>query len=424
MRVTDAAGGVPLPIAGEKGLLLPMVALLPQICLLVLSAPPQDLGTVSGIAKDGGSDESSSVGSWATDFAGDLLADFLSALPWDWEGGLAIDGTLGWRDRGGSDHTQAHLRSAELILNGDVSDALETRISLHATRRHVELDHLTLAYTKMPGDGSLHFGRMPLRFGSQMHQHVHELSTANRPRVLEEYLGTMVTATGVHYDSFLIEGQDQSLRLFAGAYGSMDSEVHGRRHDHSQGNQDLEAVALSARLVGSGLSVGDGDLQLGASWRSLPDYTLNVRGAGTATALSNSAIGLDAAYSPSTADWTLGLEYLEMSGDLAGQKNEDSGLLDLVSGNRSGWLLSYDRPLTEKTSLGLLLSEFEHLDAEADRETEVGAAWSWQATYYLRVRLAASQQVSSAEDDVTRVMVQLTGVIGHHDHDHGHAHRH
>ena len=134
--------------------------------------------------------------------------------------------------------------------------------------------------------------------------------------------------------------------------------------------------------------------------------------------------GATAAYSPSAADWTLGLEYLEMSGDLAGQKNEDSGLLDLVSGNRSGWLLSYDRPLTEKTSLGLLLSEFEHLDAEADRETEVGAAWSWQATDYLRVRLAASQQVSSAEDDVTRVMVQLTGVIGHHDHDHGHAHRH
>ena len=125
-----------------------MVALLPQICLLVLSAPPQDLGTVSGIAKDGGSDESSdessSVGSWATDLAGDLLADFLSALPWDWEGGLAIDGTLGWRDRGGRDHTHAHLRSAELILNGDIGEALETHISLHATRRHVVLDHLTL----------------------------------------------------------------------------------------------------------------------------------------------------------------------------------------------------------------------------------------------------------------------------------------
>jgi hypothetical protein len=301
---------------------------------------------------------------------------------------------------------------------------LETHVSLHATWQHVELDHLTLAYTALPGDGSLHFGRMPLRFGSQMHLHVHELSTAGRPRVLEEYLGTTLTTSGVHYDSFLMEGADKSLRVFAGAFGSMDSELHGRRHHHSRGNQELEAVALSARLVGSGIPAGSGDLRLGASWRTLPDYTLTVSGAGAATGLSNRVIGLDAEYSPSAAEWTLGLEYLEMSGDLGGRKDKGSGLLDLVSGNRSGWLLSYDRPLSEETSLGLMFSDFEHLNAGADHETEIAATWSWQATGFLRVRLAASQQVRASEEDVTRILIQLTGVIGRHDHDHGHDHRH
>jgi hypothetical protein len=401
-----------------------MVIVLPQICLLILATPSQDLGTVSGIAKDGGSDEGESVGSWAADFAGDLLVDLFSALPWDWQGGLAVDGTLGWRDRGGSDSTKAQLRSAEVNLNGHISEALETHVSLHATLRHVELDHLTLAYTDLPGDGSLHFGRMPLRFGSQMHLHVHELSTASRPRVLEEYLGTTLTTSGVHYDSFLIEGPGKSLRLFAGAFGSMDSELHGRRHDDSKGDQKLEAVALSARLVGSGIPAGAGDLRLGASWRTLPDYTLSVRGAGTATGLSNRILGVDAEYSPPAADWTLGLEFLQISGDLGGSEGVGSGPLNLVSGNRSGWLMSYDRPLTEKTSLGLMLSDFEHLDAGADHETELAAAWSWQAAGFLRVRLAASQQVSASADDVTRIMIQLTGVIGQHDHDHGHEHGH
>ncbi|MEO2163928.1 MAG: hypothetical protein ABGY29_15525 [bacterium] len=379
---------------------------------------------MSGIAKDGADDDSSALGSWATDFAGDLLADLFSALPWDWEGGLAVDGTLGWRARGGSDRTKANLRSAEVTLNGNISEALETHMSLHATRRHVELDHLTVAYTYLPGDGSLHFGRMPIRFGRQMHQHVHELSTASRPRVLEEYLGTTLTTTGVHYDSFLIEGPVKSLRLFAGAFGSMDSEVHGRRHDHSVGNQELEAVGLSARLVGTGISAGSGDLRLGASWRTLPDYTLTVRGAAAAAGLSNRILGLDAEFSPTAAEWTLGLEYLQMNGDLGGSDDTGSGLIDLVAGSRAGWLLSYDRPLSEKTSLGLTLSDFEHLDAGADHETEFAAAWSWQAAGFLRVRLAASQQVSDSEDDVTRIMIQLTGVVGSHNHDHGHTHGH
>jgi hypothetical protein len=398
-----------------------MMTLLSPICLLALSVPSQDLGTVSGLERGHEPDESE--GSWAADLAGDLLADLLSALPWDWEGGLAIDGTLSWSDRGGRNRTRAHLRAAELILNGDIGNVLETHVSVHATHDHVDLDHLTLGYTDLPGDGSVHFGRMPIRFGLQMHQHVHELSSASRPRILGEYLGTTLTTSGVHYDSFLLDGPSKSLRLFAGAFGSMHSEHAGRGHDHSTGGQELEAVGLNARLVGSGLPVGDGDLQVGASWRTIPDYTLTVRGAGSATGLSNRTMGLDAEYSPTDAGWTLGLEYLQLSGDLGSDDDGGSGILDLVSGDRSGWLLSYDRPLTERTSLGLILSEFEHLDAEADRETEVGAAWSWQAADFLRVRLAASQQ-SSAEDDVTRVMVQLTGVIGHHDHDHGHAHRH
>jgi hypothetical protein len=414
----------PLPIAREEGLLLHMVTLLPQICLLILATPSQDFGVVSELAKGGETDEAESVGSWAADFAGDLLTDLFSALPWDWQGGLAVDGTLGWRDRGGRDHAYAHLRSAEVNLNGHISEALETHVALHATRRHVELDHLTLAYTDLPGDGSLHFGRMPLRFGSQMHLHVHELSTASRPRVLEEYLGTTLTTSGVHYDSFLMEGQGKSLRLFAGAFGSMDSELHGRGGDRSRGGQELEAVGLSARLVGSGIPAGAGDLRLGASWRTLPDYTLSVRGAGAATGLSNRIIGLDAEFSPTAAEWTLGLEYLQMNGDLGGSDDTGSGLIDLVAGSRAGWLLSYDRPLSEKTSLGLTLSDFEHLDAGADHETEVAAAWSWQAAGFLRIRLAASQQVSDSEDDVTRIMLQLTGVIGSHDHDHGHEHRH
>ena len=401
-----------------------MLTILPQILLLALSAPPQDFGTGSQIAKGGESDESSDVGSWAADFAGDFLADLFSALPWEWKGGLAVDGTLGWRARGGSDRTKAQLRSAELTLNGNISEALETHISLHATLRHVELDHLTLAYTDLPGDGSLHFGLMPLRFGSQMHLHVHELSTASRPRVLEEYLGTTLTTSGVHYDSFLMEGQGKSLRLYAGAFGSMHSEHHGQRHDHSRGDQELEAVGLSARLVGTGISAGSGDLRLGASWRTLPDYTLTVRGAAAAAGLSNRIIGLDAEFSPTAAEWTLGLEYLQMNGDLGGSDDTGNGLIDLVAGSRAGWLLSYDRPLSEKTSLGLTLSDFEHLDAGADHETEFAAAWSWQAAGFLRVRLAASQQVSNSEDDVTRIMLQLTGVIGSHDHDHGHEHRH
>ena len=401
-----------------------MLTLLPQICLLALPAVSQDIGAVSAISKGGEADESSGMSSWATDLAGDFLAGLFSELPWDWKGGLAVDGTLDWRAQGGSDRTKANLRSAEVTLNGNISEALETHISLHATRRHVELDHLTLAYTDLPGDGSLHFGRMPLRFGSQMHLHVHELSTASRPRVLEEYLGTTLTASGVHYDSFLLEGQAKSLRLYAGAFGSMHSEHHGRRHDHSRGGQELEAVGLSARLVGSGITAGSGDLRLGASWRTLPDYTLTVRGADAVAGLSNRIIGLAAEFSPTDAEWPLGLEYLPMNGDLGGSDDTGSGMIDLVAGSRAGWLLSYDRPLSERTSLGLTLSEFEHLDADADHETEFAAAWSWQAAGFLRVRLAASQQISDSEDDVTRIMLQLTGVIGSHDHDHGHEHRH
>lgn len=414
----------PLPIARGEGLLSPMLYVIPHACLLLLSAPSQDFGTASAIATDREADESADVGSWAADLAGDFLADLLSALPWDWKGGLAVDGTLEWREQGESDRTKAQLRSAELTLNGNIGDALETHISLHATLRHVELDHLTLAYTDLPGDGSVHFGRMPMRFGRQMHKHVHELSTVGRPRVLEEYLGTNLTTSGVQYDSYLLEGAEKSLRLFAGAFGSMNSEYHGRGHNHSRKGQDLEAVGLSARLVGSGISAGSGDLQLGASWRTLPDYTLTVRGAGAATGLSNRIIGLDAEFSPTAAEWALGLEYLQMNGDLGGSDDTGSGLIDLVAGNRAGWLLSYDRPLSEKTSLGLTLSEFEHLDAGADHETAFAAAWSWQAAEFLRVRLAASQQMSNSADDVTRIMIQLTGVIGSHDHDHGHEHRH
>lgn len=429
LRSTECAegqewAGAPFSMAPKVDLMSRMLTLLSQICLLTFLAPPQDLGTPSGIAKGGGPDESAGETSWAADFAGDLLADLLSALPWDWEGGLAIDGTLGWSDRGGRDRTRARLRSAELVLNGFIGDALETHLSLHANSDHVELEHLTLGYTDLPGDGSLHFGRMPIRFGRQMHQHVHELSSASRPRLLGEYLGTTLSTTGVHYDSFLIDDQAKSLRMFAGAFGSMHSEHEGRGHDHSTGGQKLEAVGLSARLVGAGIPVASGNLQLGASWRTIPDYTLTVSGAGSATGLSNRIMGLDAEYSPTDAGWTLGLEFVEMSGDLGSDDDGDSGMLDLVSGNRSGWLLSYGRPLTERTSLGLILSEFEHLDAEGDSETEAGAAWSWQAADFLRVRLAATQQVSDSENDLTRVMIQFTGVIGQHNHDHGHDHGH
>jgi hypothetical protein len=347
--------------------------------------------------------------------------------------GLFLDGALTYEDE-----LDAQFTSAEAVFQSRfASDWLGFAV-LEANDEEIRLSELAVSYYGLGGNTSLGAGRFFLDFGKQMQTHVHDISTPSRPAVLREYLGEEASGDGVQFDHWAELSGGSTLRFSVAAFDAFESHSHGEgeheeddgEHEHG-GEIDQESLGFGARLTTT-THLSDGVLQLGASYRGVPEYTALSDEVGIADVggLSNDLVGLDLTYAwgghgHGHGDcWSVGGEYLSFSGDLSAGEDEVLSLIDVYRSRVSGWYAFADHQYEDDKSYGVMLSAFEHPEAGGEEDLETTLYHTWNLSDATRVRLALVHRDSGDDGDSLAGVLQLTGFFGDHGHAHAHAHSH
>jgi hypothetical protein len=347
--------------------------------------------------------------------------------------GLFLDGALTYEDE-----LAAQFTSAEAVFQSRFAPEWLGFAVLEANDEETRLSELAVSYYGFGGNTSIGAGRFFLDFGKQMQTHVHDISTPSRPAVLREYLGEEASGDGVQLDHWAELGSESTLRFSLAAFDAFESHSHGEgeheeddgEHEHG-GEIEQERLGIGARLTTT-THLTDGVLQLGASYRGVPEYTalsdeagfVDVRG------LSNDLVGVDLTYAwgghgHGHGDcWSVGGEYLSFSGDLSAEEDEDLSLIDVYRSRVNGWYAFADHQYVDDRSYGLMVSAFEHPEAGGEEDLETTLYHSWNLSDATRVRLALVHRDSGEEGDSLAGVLQLTGFFGDHGHAHAHAHSH
>ena len=329
------------------------------------------------------------------------------------------------------DGLDAEFTSAELVMQSRFAPIWMGYSVLEADEDEARLSEAALVYYGLGGRSSLSAGRFFLDFGKQMPTHVHDLTTPSRPGVLREYLGEEVSGDGLQFDHWYALGDDASLRFSVAAFAAFEAHRHpigGEEHEHG-GDVEQDAPALAARLTGSA-HVGEGALQLGASYRGMSEFTASADELGFAdvAGLSNGLVGLDLTYSwggrGGEEHWSVGGEYLSYSGDISVEENDTLPVLEVFDSSVSGWYAFADHQYADTRSYGLMVSAFERPEVGRSEDLEANLYHTWRVSDALRARLALVQTDSQETGDSTAVVLQLTSFFGDHGHAHAHAHSH
>jgi hypothetical protein len=343
--------------------------------------------------------------------------------------GAVLDAVLDWVDPdAGEEGFDAEVRSFELTFNGRVDPSWWAYATVVATEEEIEAEEATAHFTGLDSNTTLRFGRFFVDFGKQMQAHTHDLPYPDRPGVLSAYLGDELPGVGAEVDHWWATGDASALRASFGLFADLEAgHAHGE-DEAGEGveqtfaeRQDLDALALTARVT-QFMDVGErGVFQWGLSARHLPEFgyvdEVNML---EATDLSNTVYGLDLTYGIDSEDglagWTFGGELLVQSGDLSAEADTGLTELEVFDDDVAGFYVWGERRFDARQSAGVLFSSFEHPEPGAPSEDEVTAYTTRNMSEFARLRFAASQLWSDEDGDSTRLLVQLTTYFGPHAH--------
>ncbi|MCA9000804.1 MAG: hypothetical protein KDB61_02690 [Planctomycetes bacterium] len=303
----------------------------------------------------------------------------------------------------------------------------------------LSVEEAAVTYQGFGGNSSVKAGRFFVDFGKQMQAHTHDLATFERPAVLRAYLGEELGGTGFQYDNWFAAGDSGAIRYSIGLYDSLVAgHSHGGHGDEEAGAaqtvedyQDADQLSYAARITGFHDAGENGVFQWGASLRGLPEFAFDADLEDgtelTREGMANHVLGLDLTYGwgddSGTRTWTLGGEYLSLSGDI-GAEVDDAGTpgvfgddtLEVLDASRNGYYLWVDRGLDTHNSMGLLYSTFEHAEVGAPKQSELTAYYTRNLTEYSRLRFGVTRTTLDDGNDSTALMVQFTNFFGSHAH--------
>jgi hypothetical protein len=295
----------------------------------------------------------------------------------------------------------------------------------------VELEEAAVHYTGLGSTTTIRAGRFFVDFGKQMQTHVHELRTLERPLVLRTYLGDEIAGDGLQYDGWTGVGDTTVVRWSLGVFADLLAESDpqaGVPQVFVAERKDLNDLNFTARLTGLTDVGTNGQLQVGASGRVIPEASAELNGIET-TNLESSVLGLDVTYGWTSDDTlralTLGGEFLANTGDTVAQV-DDGGTPadpsdDVLSGfddpSQTGWYAFFDFAWNHRHSVGVQYSLVELPEEGAPESSEIEVYYTRMFSEFHRLRLVvASFDTQVADGDALRVAIQYTAAVGAHGH--------
>ncbi len=344
-----------------------------------------------------------------------------------------------WADGAGEDGFDLSLRSFEGTINTWVDPNTWAYGVLVGTEQDgIAVEEAAVVYEGLGGNSNLKVGRFFVDFGKQMQAHTHDLPTFERPAVLRAYLGEELGGSGLQYGNWFTAGDSGAVRYSFGIYDSLiQSHSHGGHDEEGavgqtvNSYQDADELAYAARITGFHDAGERGVFQWGLSMRGLPEFAfdadLDDGTELTSESMANHVLGLDLTYGwgddTGTKTWTVGGEYVRLSGDIGAEVNDGGtplifadDTLDLIDSDRDGFYLWLDRGVDLNNSVGLLYSTFEHAEVGAPEQSEFTAYYSRNLTEYSRLRVGVTMTELDDGDDSTALLVQFTNFFGSHAH--------
>lgn len=295
----------------------------------------------------------------------------------------------------------------------------------------VAIEEAAIHYTGL-GNSTIRAGRFFIDFGKQMQIHPHELRTLERPLVLRAYLGEEVKGDGVQWDHWMPVGDDAAVRWSLGAFASLlpeESEFPTAEVvTEVDERKDAGDLNFTVRVTGF-TDVGEsGMLQLGASARAIPDYSVidEVNALGE-TGLDSTVFGVDVSYgwSGETGEerLTLGAEALFSTGDNGFSVDDPDTTpgtgdetLTVLDDSVFGYYAYADYAWSRFHSAGAQFSSAELPDAGNSDVSEIEIYYTRWLSEFHRLRFVVASTEDDSSDDALRFAVQYTGIVGAHGH--------
>jgi hypothetical protein len=186
------------------------------------------------------------------------------------------------------------------------------------------------------------------------------------------------------------------------------------------GRKELQDLNFTARVTGFTDVSDSSTLQLGASARVIPSYTVDFSATGDSRSdLSSQVYGADLTYGwiddTGQRRWTLGAEYLLSAGD-TGADNPTPGTVDVSTDDVGGYYAFADYAWNRFNSAGLQYSAAELADSGGSDVSELEAYYSHTFSEYQRLRFGVSTMDAENGEDAVRFAIQYTAVLGAHGH--------
>lgn len=357
--------------------------------------------------------------------------------------GLVLDGFLEQSYISGPDpNPDLELRFVELngaYSFGDFGRAYGVVVSEFG---ELELDEAAFEFQQLPWQSEtskdqLTAGAFFLDFGTQMQQHVHELSTFQRPGVLEAYLGFESQGTGLEIARSDELGSSSRWRSSLGLFGSLDlGHGHGDEDDDHGPEAEvslrdrydaLDDLFLNARFAtltrtdaGNHVQAGISVLHAPEVGFALDDSTHSVRG------LSNTTVGLDLQWQQQRdakgRGWTIGGEALWKTGAVGAEVDDfllvgdptDDRVVPFNGDVLGGFALA-EYQWSELDTVRLLVGAYELPEPGTPVAKELELHWTRTVADGHFVRVGTSL-LDTEHEDVIQFAIQYDIILGSHSH--------
>ena len=331
-----------------------------------------------------------------------------------------------------ADGWDASLRVLEATAQSWVDPHAWAYFVAAADEEELTVEEAAIHYTGLGGHSTLRGGRFFVDFGKQMQIHVHELRTLERPVVLRAYLGEEVKGDGLQYDHWFAVGDESVVRWSVGAFSNLlPEELDFPTAEVEQEIAERKSLGdfnFTARVTGFTDAGESGILQLGASARAIPDYSVTDDANGlTEQGLDNEVFGADVTYGwvDETGEkrFTIGGEALVNTGDTGFDLADPDGTpgtgdetLSVLDDSVFGYFGFVDYAWDRFDSAGVQYSAAEIPDAAQSDVAELEVYYSHLFSEFHRVRLVVASIEDDTSEDALRVAVQYTATVGAHGH--------
>ncbi len=353
-----------------------------------------------------------------------LANDFNPAI------GAVFDTLIDWTDQADSGFDLA-LRAFELSVAAAIDPSAWAYSVVVYEDEEVSLEEGAIVYEGFDSNWTLKAGRFFVDFGKQMQMHPHDLRTLERPLVLRTFLGSELGGDGLQVDNWFSVGDSTAVRYSLGVFGSLLSEFESDEPAPAAFDperKDLDELALTGRLTAFADIATSQQLQVGLSYRGIPQYGFELESSGASLDdLSSHVFGMDVTWNhkdeTATKTWTAGGELLVSTGDIAADV-DDAGtpddpsddLLLALDEDAIGWLAFVDWGWNRFDSVGVQYSAVELPSSGLPDAAEIELYFTHHLSDFHRLRLSASNLSLDGEEDAARIGLQYTAFLGPHSH--------